>query len=113
DILLVQGSRENLRGLHAEGDVAMIGVVPLRPKRRKRMRYAIAIMAAVVLLPSLGITTIMVSALLGVLAMFLTGCIEPHRAYEELDGQILVLLAAMIPIGLALQQTGAAAAIAD
>jgi di/tricarboxylate transporter len=113
DILLVQGSAENLRGLHNEGDVALIGVVPLRLKRRKRLRYAVAIMAAVVLLPSLGITTITAAALLGVLAMFLTGCIEPQRAYEELDGQILVLLAAMIPIGLALQQTGAAGAIAE
>ena len=45
--------------------------------------------------------------------MFLTGCLEPSRAYDELDGQVLVLLAAMIPLGLALQDTGAAAATAD
>jgi di/tricarboxylate transporter len=113
DIMLVQGSAESLRGLHEEGDVSLIGTVTHRPKRRRRRRYAVAIMAGVVLLPALGITTILVSALLGALAMFLTGCIEPTRAYEELDGQVLVLLAAMIPLGLALQQTGAAAAIAD
>jgi di/tricarboxylate transporter len=113
DILLVQGPTENLRALHAEGAASLIGVVSIQRKRRRRRNTALAIMAAVVLLPALGVTTILVSALFGVIAMFLTGCIEPQRAYEELDGQVLVLLAAMIPIGLALQQTGAAATIAD
>jgi di/tricarboxylate transporter len=113
DILLVQGSTESLRGLHAEGDISLIGLVPILPRRRRRMRWALAIMVAVVLLPAFGITTILVSALAGVLAMFLTGCIEPGRAYSELDGQILVLLAAMIPIGLSLQHTGAAAVMAE
>jgi di/tricarboxylate transporter len=112
DILLVHGSAESLRSLHDEGDVSLIGVVPVRRRRRRRAGYAVAIMAAVVLLPAFGVTTILVSALLGTLAMFLTGCIEPGRAYEELDGQVLVLLAAMIPLGVALQQTGAATATA-
>ena len=112
DILLVHGSAESLRSLHDEGDASLIGVVPVRPRRRRRAGYAVAIMAAVVALPALGVTTILVSALLGVLAMFLTGCIEAGRAYEELDGQVLVLLAAMIPLGLALQETGAATASA-
>ncbi|MGH7506068.1 MAG: SLC13 family permease, partial [Longimicrobiales bacterium] len=113
DILLAQGSTDGLRGLHGEGDVSLIGLVPILPRRRRRLRWALLIMLAVILLPALGITTILVSALVGVLAMFLTGCIEPQRAYEELDGQVLVLLATMIPVGLALQHTGAAGAIAD
>jgi di/tricarboxylate transporter len=76
------------------------------------MLLATSIMTLVVLLPALGLTTILMSAFIGVLLMILTGCIAPDEAYAELDGQVLVLLAALLPLGIALQQTGVAAVIA-
>lgn len=113
DILLVQGSTDALRRLHDEGDVSLIGLVNVEPRRRSRLVAASAIMAAVVLLPALGFTTILVSAFFGALLMILTGCIDADDAYGELDGHVLVLLAALLPLGIALQETGVAAILAS
>ena len=112
DILLVQGSTEALRQLHEDGHVSLIGLIDMKPRRRRLMLLATSIMTLVVLLPALGLTTILMSAFIGVLLMILTGCIAPDEAYAELDGQVLVLLAALLPLGIALQETGVAAVIA-
>jgi di/tricarboxylate transporter len=69
-------------------------------------------MVAVVLLAALDVTTILVSSLLGVIAMFLTGCLTPDEAYEDIDWMVLVLLGSIIPLGLAMQNTGTAQLLA-
>jgi di/tricarboxylate transporter len=69
-------------------------------------------MVAVVLLAFLEVTTILVSALMGVAAMFITGCLTPEEAYEEVDWMVLVLLGSIIPLGIAMQQTGTAELLA-
>jgi hypothetical protein len=40
------------------------------------------------------------------------GCITPDEAYEEIDWMVLVLLGAIIPLGLAMQNTGTAELLA-
>jgi len=44
--------------------------------------------------------------------MFLTGCVTPEEAYQEVDWMVLVLLGTMIPLGIAMQNTGAAELVA-
>jgi len=112
DILLVQGPAEALNELHKRGDFALVGAVDLPTKRTRKIKYALPIMAAVVLLAFLEITTILVSSMMGVVAMFLTGCIKPDEAYRDVDWMVLVLLGSIIPLGLAMQNTGTAAFLA-
>ena len=112
DLLLVQGPTEALHRLHEGRDLVLLGPVELPAQRRNKMRLAVGIMAGVVLLPALGVTTILYSALLGVLAMVITGCFTPEEAYEEIDWSVIILLGSLIPLGLAMEQTGAAAWIA-
>jgi di/tricarboxylate transporter len=112
DILLVSGTPTELRRLHQTGDLALLGTVALPAKRLRKLKYSVSIIVGVVLLAAFDITPILVSAMMGVAAMFITGCITPDEAYEEIDWMVIVLLGAIIPLGLAMQNTGTAELIA-
>jgi di/tricarboxylate transporter len=112
DVLLVRGTPEELHRLHRDRDLALLGAVDIPPRRVRKMKVAIGIMVAVVLLAAFNITTILVSSILGVVAMFLTRCLTPDEAYEDIDWMVLVLLGSIIPLGLAMQNTGTAQILA-
>ncbi|HSJ07783.1 MAG TPA: SLC13 family permease [Longimicrobiales bacterium] len=112
DILLVSGTASELRRLHQTGDLALLGTVAVPAKRRRKLKYSVPIILGVVLLAAFEVMPILVSALLGVAAMFISGCITPDEAYEEIDWMVIVLLGAIIPLGLAMQNTGTAELIA-
>jgi di/tricarboxylate transporter len=113
DMILVQGSAEALSRLHRDNQLTLLGAVDLPEVRRRKMKYAIPIVAGVVLLPAIGVTTILVSAIIGVIAMFLTRSITPDEAYREMDWMVIVLLGAILPLGEAMHRTGAAAWLAQ
>lgn len=112
DLLLVRGSADDLRRIHRGRDFALLGAVEPPVRRRSKLKFALPIMALVVLLAALDVVPILVSAMLGAIAMFVTGCVTPDEAYEDVDWMVLVLLGAIIPLGLAMQQTGAAELLA-
>jgi di/tricarboxylate transporter len=113
DLLLVQGTGEELDQLHRGRDLALLGPVELPTRRRRKVRLAVVILVLVVLLAAFDITTILVSAILGVVAMFVTRCITPDEAYREVDWMVLVLLGSIIPLGIAMQNSGSAQFIAQ
>ncbi|CDK40684.1 arsenite transport protein [Halorubrum sp. AJ67] len=51
---------------------------------------------------------ILVTALAGVVAMVVTGVLKPNELYDSVDWDVIFLLAGVIPLGIALEQTGAA-----
>lgn len=112
DLLLVRGTQRVLLDLHKGPDLTLLGTVDLPRRRTRKLKVAIAIVAGVVLLAAFDVMPILVSAMLGVIAMFVTGCVRAEEAYEEVDWMVLVLLGSIIPLGLAMQKTGAAALIA-
>jgi di/tricarboxylate transporter len=113
DLLLVQGRDAELQRLHRGSDLALLGPVELPTRRRRKLQLAIAILIAVVLLAALEVTTILVSSILGVVAMFLTRCLTPDEAYREVDWMVLVLLGSILPLGIAMQNTGTAQFLAE
>jgi di/tricarboxylate transporter len=108
DILLVNGSSRELRQVHDSGELALLGTVDVPARRRRKLKYAVPIIIAVVLLAAFEIMPILVSSLVGVAAMFVTGCITPDEAYKDMDWMVIVLLGAIIPLGIAMQNTGTA-----
>jgi di/tricarboxylate transporter len=108
DLLLVQATPHALRRIHEGHDLALLGPLEVPARRIRKLKFSIPIIAAVVALAAFGIMPILVSALLGTIAMFLTGCVRPEEAYEEVDWMVLILLGSIIPLGIAMQNTGAA-----
>jgi di/tricarboxylate transporter len=73
----------------------------------------VAILAGVVLLAGLGVVSILPAALTGVVLMVFTGCVRLEEVYGDLDWSVVFLLAGLIPLGLAMDESGAATWISD
>ncbi len=112
DLLLVEGTREAFERVRRETGLALLGALDLPARRRSKMPIAVGTLVAVVLLAACNVMPILVSALLGMIVVFLTRCVTPEEAYAEIDWMVLVLIGSIIPLGLALQNTGAAEWIA-
>jgi len=81
---------------------------------KSNKRYlAAGILIGVILLAALNIMPILVSALAGCVAMFLTGCLDLQKSYRRVDWNVYFLLAGVIPLGTAMDNTGASQLIAD
>lgn len=108
DTLLIQASPDSIDRLARNPDF-VVGHEPDRPEYRTgKIPLAIAIILGVVALPALGVFPIMVSALAGVVAMVVGGVIHPNELYDAVEWNVIFLLAGVIPLGIALEQTGGA-----
>lgn len=108
DTLLVQAPSDSIDRLSQNQDF-IVAHEPENPDYRTgKIPLALGIIAGVVILPALNILPILVSALAGVVAMATTGVLKPNELYESVDWDVIFLLAGVIPLGIALEQTGAA-----
>jgi di/tricarboxylate transporter len=112
DVLLLQGAKDALRSLQDEGEVLLIEGVERTLTFPRKAPLALGILIAVVGLAAAQIAPVVLLALAGVAVMLLTGCLTLPSATRALDWALLFLLAGMIPLGLAMEKTGLAAAIA-
>ncbi len=77
--------------------------------RRRRAWIAILVMASAVLLSATGIMSIGIAAFIGVGIVLLTRCIDASEAWGSIDGDVLILIFAMLAVGAALEQAGSVA----
>jgi di/tricarboxylate transporter len=73
----------------------------------------VGIMAAVLLPVIVGWVPISIAAVAGAVLMILTGCLTMEEAYRHIEWQAVFLIAGMLPLGLAMDQTGAAQFLAE
>ncbi len=109
DTLLVQGPPSSIDRLAATREFIVAHEVGNPDYRREKAPLAIATILGVVILPALGLLDIVVSALGGVVVMVVTGVLRPPELYESVNWEVIFLLAGVIPLGIALEQSGAAA----
>ncbi|MEL7522311.1 MAG: SLC13 family permease, partial [Cyanobacteria bacterium J06553_1] len=75
--------------------------------RTGKSSIALGIGLAVVLVAALTDYPILASALAGVVAMIVTGCLKPGELYQAVRWDVIFLLACLIPLGTAMQNSGA------
>lgn len=68
---------------------------------------SLLILLAVIGLAASGLLSILASSLTGVALMLLTNCLQLNKVYQKVDWQIIFLLAGMIPLGVAMNNSGA------
>ena len=107
DVLLVQGPKQSLSGLQSNRDFLVLSQRDINLARRDKAGIAIAIGLGVVLVSALNVFPIMVSSLIGVVLMVLTGCLKPGELYGAVRWDIIFLLAGLIPLGIAMNNSGA------
>jgi di/tricarboxylate transporter len=108
DTLLVQASANSIDRLAANRDFIVAHQVSDPDYRTGKIPAALAIIVGVVSLAALGIFPILVTALGGVVAMVATGVLKPGELYESVEWNVIFLLAGVIPLGVALENSGGA-----
>ena len=108
DTLLVRSTPDVLERLRSDRRVVVSSDREWEGFDRSKIPIAIGIIVGVVGLAGAGVMPIMVSALAGVVAMIFTGCLRPADAYEAVNWDVIFLLAGVIPLGIALEQSGGA-----
>ncbi len=112
DALLLLGPREDLARLRGDPNFLVLEQVDEPALRRPKLPIAFGIIAAVVALAALGIMPILVSSIVGCIALVLTRCLTLEEAYAAVDWKVIFLLAGVLPLGLALEKSGAAELLA-
>ena len=113
DALLMHGPRSRLRLLSQEADFLVLTEGAAEPPDTSKAPIAIAIMGAVIGATVAGLQPIYIAAPFGAALMILFGCLKVEHAYREIEWRAVFLIAGMLPMGLAMQKTGAALFIAD
>ena len=107
DLLLVQGPKQSFLGLQTSRELLVLEQKDVENLRLDKALIAIAICFVVILATALNLTSILVSALAGVILMVLTGCLKPGEIYGAVRWDVIFLLAGLIPLGTAMQNSGA------
>ena len=105
DVLLVQGTKENIAALRTDPRMLVLDQTVDIPTT-VRAPLALFIMGTVVVLAVTKILPISVSALLGVLAMLLTRCLSWSDVGSSLSTKVILLIASSLALGSALTRTG-------
>jgi len=108
DALLLFGPRRKLRQFGTEPEFLVLSEEALPAPRINKAPLAIAIMFLVLLPVIFNWLPISISAVAGVTLMVLTGCLRMDEAYQLIEWKAVFLIAGMLPLGIALEQTGAA-----
>lgn len=112
DVVVLSGERDAMR--EAVGDCGLMQLSGRRPSpSRTGALSSVAIFAIGILLTAFGIAPPEVAFGAVVLAMAAIGSLNLRSALQDLNWTILILLACMIPLGMAVEETGAATVIAN
>ena len=113
DVLLVQGAWDNIANLEKESNDWIVVGRPLEEAAKVTLDYKAPVAAIIMLamiavmvfdfIPIAPVTAVMIAGLL----MVLTGCFRNvEAAYKTINWESIVLIAAMMPMSVALQKTG-------
>ena len=114
DALLLQGTRDKLAVLSDDADLILLmskeeTAITVPNKGRAALMIFVATLVLAVILPDLTAAVM----LGGALAMMLTGILTTQQAYSSISWKTIFLVAGMLPMGIALTKTNAAALLAN
>lgn len=108
DTLLVFGPRQRIEGLQGLEDFRPLKELTVRLGLTKRWWVGAVTIPAVVILAATGVMPILESAILGVVFLLALRALRIQQAYTAIDWGVIFLLVAILPLGIAMEQTGLA-----
>jgi di/tricarboxylate transporter len=106
DLLLVQGPKESFIGLQTTRELLVLEEKNLENLRQNKAWIALAIILGVIVVAALDWLPILVTSLIGIVLMVVTGCLKPGEIYGAVRWDIIFLLAGLIPLGIAMENSG-------
>jgi len=113
DALLLQGPRHRLPALQEGGEFLVLEPVALELRRLSKAPIAVGIMGLVLALVLFAGLHIAMAMVIGAVLMVVTGCLTMDEAYQNVDWRTVFLVAGMLPLGIAMETSGAAWFLAD
>ncbi len=113
DLLLAEIHCERLGAFKRSGDFIVTSEQETIEFRRHKVFLAVAIVAGVILAASLNLAPIVVTAVVGAILLIVSGCLTLNEAYRAIEWKIIFLLAGVLSLGIALEQSGAARLISS
>lgn len=112
DALLCYGQKDRFDLLSRDRNFVVLNIDYQEELPVKKAPLAGLIMLGVLALVILNLLPIYLAAIGGASLMILTGCLTLEEAYRSIEWKAIFLIAAMIPMGLAMQSSGASVLIA-
>ncbi|MBP6797290.1 MAG: SLC13 family permease [Luteimonas sp.] len=109
DVLLLDAPETAIEDLRADKGMLVLGTRREAKVDVLRASASALVMVAVIAAAALGWLSIVVAALLGCAALVVFRLLDPDEAYRAIDWRVILLLAGILPLGIALQKTGGAA----
>ncbi len=108
DMLVLWGRKAQFSELAAHHGILMM--VPFTGTQRQRHRWpmALGVMTMAVVAAATELLPTHIAFLAGAVAMVMTRCIDLEQAYRSIDVRIFVMIAGVIPLGIAMESTGTA-----
>jgi di/tricarboxylate transporter len=113
DSLLIQGPEEKIAQLRRDKEFLILESPPMETRRIKKAPLAILILVGVLLAVSTRILHVSTAMLIGAILMILTGVLDMDEAYDAIEWKSVFLIAGMLPMGIAMQNTGTALFLAE
>lgn len=113
DVLLVQGRESDVEALRGDQDVLLVEWTAAEMPAVHHAKSTLLIFAAVIASAALGIVPIEIATLVGAGAMLATGVLNIRQATRAIDRTIVMMIAAALALGSALQATGGAEFLAE
>lgn len=112
DTMVVYGPIDNIRHLKSENNLILLTALPRRETEGNKPFFAIGSFLLSILLIILGFN-LGLAFFTGAALIILSGIVKLDEIYEAVDWKTVFLLTGLIPLGIAMENTGAAAYLAD
>lgn len=108
DRLLVEGTPKQIHVLRKETDLIVLSQLGVSPEDivSWRSKLMLVILAGVILLSIVPWVSLPMAAMIGALATVVAGAVAPKEAYEDIDWGIIIFIAALLPLGTAMENAG-------
>ena len=106
DTLLVYGPRDKIKELSETGNFIVLGEIEATLQKNRFWWVSLVVIISAVFLAALGLVPILKGALVGMIILLVLRVISTNEAYQTINWQVIVLIAALIPIGIVIQKSG-------
>jgi di/tricarboxylate transporter len=113
DVLVLQGNRERVETLAADGHLLLLEEISERNPRPEKRRWAVLAFGVFLFFSLTHLVPLPIAVLLGVMVLLASRSLRMSEVYEIIDWRLLILIACMISFGVAMEKTGADQYLAD
>ncbi|MHC4267762.1 MAG: SLC13 family permease [Planctomycetota bacterium] len=108
DTLLLKTDKGDMPRLLKSSDLIVTNELTELYVRKDKVIIALVLFLTVVTLTVLNIIPILAAALIGAVGMVVSRCLTIEEAYEAIDWKVIFMIGGILPLGLAMEQSGTA-----